>query len=305
MALSWLKYFKAVKARTHFDKHFFDDARVVARLYWHFKFGAGRKRKSDHTPKTLAFFPNPVGPWYNIWLVLHNTNLKLTKNLSAANYIFIFDDRTKTRAASRLGADNNAILINDKVTDISKNHVNEIFKQVFGYDIGVDPTQFDGVAVEKSDENGTHDGRKIQCPIPSSEVKSGYNYQRFIDSSFSGKTSEDLRIACVFGKVAAVFHKHKDFDKIFSTSYLSTTVHNAAERFSDEELNKIAQFCAAMGLDFGAIDVMRDKNDGRIYIVDVNKTCMPVMSLPPEEQLRSLKMIAQCFEETLPNIKHN
>ena len=40
-----------------------------------------------------------------------------------------------------------------------------------------------------------------------------------------------------------------------------------------------------MNLDFGAIDVMRDKNDERIYIVDVNKTCMPVLCLSLRQQI--------------------
>jgi len=301
MASKWLTYFSAVKSRTHFDAHFIKDARVVAGLYTHFKWGKGRQTfAADAKRPTLAFFPDPVGPWYNIWLILNNTPIKVVKDAEEADYVFIFDDKTKSRAADNLPPNIEATRINDKITDISKFHVGEVFNSVFGYDIGIDPTKFEGKAVEKSDENGVHDGRIITCPIPESEMKSGYCYQRFIDSSFSGETSEDLRIACVFGEVAAVFHKHKAFDKIFSTSYLNTTVHTAQERFSPEELSLIKTFCAAMGLDFGAIDVMRDKSDGRIYIVDVNKTCMPVLSLPPAEQYRSLKMIAQSFEDNLP-----
>lgn len=301
MASKWLTYFKAVKSRTHLDAHFFKDAGVVAKLYMHFKWGKGRQKFTEVTDRpTLAFFPNPVGPWYNIWLILQNTAIEVIKDVQRANYVFIFDDKTKSYAADTLPDNVLAVRINDKVTDISKAHVGEVFKAVFGYDIGIDPTTFTGKAVEKSDENGVHDGRIITCPIPKSEMKSGFIYQRFIDSSFSGETSEDLRIACVFGQVAAVFHKHKAFDKIFSTSYLNTTVHAANERLSPEELSLIKTFCKGMGLDFGAIDVMRDKDDGKIYIVDVNKTCMPVLSLPPQEQYRSLKMIAQCFEANLP-----
>jgi len=301
MASNWLTYFKAVKNRTHFDADFLKDARVVAKLYRHFKYGKGRRTFETGTQRpTLAFFPNPVGPWYNIWLILRNTNFKVIKDIHAADYVFIFDDKTQSDAASQLPSTVKAIRLNDKVTDISKSHVGDIFKSVFGYEIGIDPTQFEGKAVEKSDENGTHDGRIITCPIAADDVKDGYCYQRFIDSSFSGETSEDLRIACTFGQVAAVFHKHKAFDKIFSTSYLNTTVHSADERFSPEELTLIQKFCAAMGLDFGAIDVMRDKADGRIYIVDVNKTCMPVLSLPMEEQYRALKMVAQSFDQNRP-----
>ncbi len=296
----WLNYYRAVKSRTHFDAHFFQDARVVAKLYIHYKWGKGRQKAVPKTSQaTLAFYPNPVGPWYNIWLILNHTGIKKVKDINTADYIFIFDDKTQSLVANNLPKTLKAQLINDKVTDISKSHVGKVFQSIFGYDIAVDPSIFNGKAVEKSDENGTHDGRIINCPIPPADVKEGYSYQRFIDSSFSGVTSEDLRIACVFGKVAAVFHKHKAFDKIFSTSYLNTTVHAAEERFSEQELALIDTFCKKMGLDFGAIDVMRDKVDGKIYIVDVNKTCMPVLSLPADEQYRSLNMIAKCFEKGL------
>jgi len=301
MPSKWLSYFRTVKSRTHFDAAFVKDARVVAGLYTHFKWGKGRQTFRADTPRpTLAFYPNPVGPWYNIWLILQNTKLKKIKDVEQADYVFLFDDKTQSDAAATLPDTVKAIRINDKVTDISKKHVGTTFKSVFGYDIGVDPTTYEGKVVEKSDENGTHDGRIITCPIDENEMKDGYCYQRFIDSSFSGETSEDLRIATVFGKIGAVFHKHKSFDNIFSTTYLKTTVHTPEERFSPEELALIETFCGAMGLDFGAIDVMRDKSDGRIYIVDVNKTCMPVMMLSPQEQYRSLKMIAKVFEERLP-----
>lgn len=301
MALKWLTYFQTVKSRTHFDVHFIKDAGVVAKLYLHFKWGGGRQKFAADTPRlSLAFFPNPVGPWYNIWLILQNTSIKITKDIQSADYVFIFDDKTKSHAAEALPQSVKAVRVNDKVTDISKAHVGDVFKAVFGYDIAIDPAVYTGKAVEKSDENGVHDGRIITCPIPKSEMKPGFIYQRFIDSSFSGDTSEDLRIACVFGQIAAVFHKHKAFDKIFTTSYLNTTVHTAQACFSPEELGLITIFCDQMGLDFGAIDVMRDKADGKIYIVDVNKTCMPVLSLPPKDQYRSLKMIAKSFEKNLP-----
>ena len=50
-----------------------------------------------------------------------------------------------------------------------------------------------------------------------------------------------------------------------------------------------------MNLDFGSIDVMRDKHDGRIYIVDVNKTCMPVLCLSLKTQIKSQKKIAEAL----------
>ncbi|MEP1231705.1 MAG: hypothetical protein ABJG88_13615, partial [Litorimonas sp.] len=99
----WLTYFRAVKSRTHFDAHFLQDARVVAKLYLHYKWGKGRQKfASNIEPSTLAFYPNPVGPWYNIWLILKNTQIKPIKDINKADYIFIFDDKTQSRAADDL-----------------------------------------------------------------------------------------------------------------------------------------------------------------------------------------------------------
>jgi hypothetical protein len=68
-------------------------------------------------------------------------------------------------------------------------------------------------------------------------------------------------------------------------------VRIADDVFSRQEQRQIASFCREIGLDFGCIDVMRDVTDGRIYIVDVNKTCMPVLSLSFKAQLRALRLM--------------
>jgi hypothetical protein len=47
---------------------------------------------------------------------------------------------------------------------------------------------------------------------------------------------------------------------------------------------------------------MRDKHDGRIYIVDVNKTCMPVLSLTLAQQIKSQQKIADSLLRGLANI---
>lgn len=303
MTETWFSYFAHVKDRLTFNRGFIKGALVVCKLYGHFKYGAAKRRFKRGTmrPK-LAFFPQPAGPWYNIWLVLQNTDVQITNNIHSADYVFIFDDSTKSDVTTRLPEGLTASLINGEITDISKTNVSRVFETVFGYGLAIDPTSYVGKAVEKSDENGTHDGQIIDCPVTPESIKAGYCYQKLVDSSFTGKTAEDLRVATVFGDVAAVFHKHKTFEKRFGTEYLSTEVREASEVFSNEEIANIGKFCAVIGLDFGAIDVMRDKNDGRIYIVDVNKTCMPVLSLPFSEQCRSLNMIAQVFEKHLSQL---
>ena len=44
------------------------------------------------------------------------------------------------------------------------------------------------------------------------------------------------------------------------------------EIFSAEEIDKIYQFCRNIGLEVGELDMLRDRSDSKVYIVDANKT---------------------------------
>jgi hypothetical protein len=53
------------------------------------------------------------------------------------------------------------------------------------------------------------------------------------------------------------------------------------EVFSPEEIQTLGAFCRAMSLDWGGLDILRDRASGRLYVVDVNKTDMgPPIALP-------------------------
>jgi len=55
-----------------------------------------------------------------------------------------------------------------------------------------------------------------------------------------------------------------------------------------------------MNLDWGGIDVLRDAQDGRIYVVDVNKTDMgPPIVLPLHEKMRSTAILAKALKAVI------
>lgn len=280
------------RARISLDRSFFRSVLSGVQLYAYFVVvSAFRLFKSDRDRKTIAFYPHNAPPWYNIWLVSQVSDLKITSDIEQADTIFVFEDETYTSSARRLTQDQRQRAFNHRIEDISKTHVGSVFEKVFGYSLTVDPLSFEGQAVCKSDLNGTHDGKIVDCPIPAQELEDGAIYQRFIDSANDGVRSEDLRTAIVKGAIPAVFHKFKSLDARFGTSYLHTDVRAANDVFSPEEQALIAEFCREIGLDFGCIDIMRDMQDDRIYIVDVNKTCMPVLSLSFKEQMKSLRLM--------------
>ena len=46
--------------------------------------------------------------------------------------------------------------------------------------------------------------------------------------------------------------------------------HSIGQKVRQRE--HIAAFCDELGLDFGALDMIRDNVDGRVYLLDANKT---------------------------------
>ena len=251
------------------------------------RFLTGKKPSSS-----LAFYPQPSGPWYNAWLAARMGGIKVIKDPSAADAVFIFDDKTTSDTGRTLEPALKAKAINHRIDDISKIHVAKVFQDVFGYGVDIDPLTYQGKAAQKSDINATHDGQVVDCPIAPDAVKPGSVYQKLIDSTFDGARSEDLRMAYVGGEIPVVFRKFKLLEKRFGTDYDHVDVWTADQAFSKDEQTHLISFCEAMGLDFGAVDVMRDKHDGRIYVVDVNKTCMPVLCLTQKEQRRSFRAIS-------------
>jgi len=284
------------RVRVSLDKSFFKSLSAALQLYTYLVLvGVSRIFKRNRARRSIAFYPHNAPPWYNIWLAMQVSDIQIVSDLDKADTVFVFEDETYSRAGRQLSADQRAHAFNDRIEDISKTHVARVFQNVFGYSLAVDPLTYDGPAVCKSDSNGTHDGKIVQCPIRAEDIESGAVYQRLIETAADGEHSEDLRTNVVKGALPVVFHKLKTLEGRFGTSYLHTDVRTANDVFSKREQDQIRAFCRDIGLDFGCIDVLRDISDGRIYIVDVNKTCMPVLSLSFKEQLKALRLMGSAL----------
>ena len=255
----------------------------------------GRFMRGQRPITSIAFYPQPSGPWYNAWLAARMSGLEIVTNSEEADVVFVFDDTTESDTGAALEPQVKAKAINHRIDDISKTHVAKVFEEVFGYSVDIDPLTYQGRAVQKSNINATHDGQLVDCPLPADKVLADRVYQKLIESDFTARGAEDLRMAYVGGEIPVVHRKFKALEKRFGTDYAHVDVWTADQAFSKEEQTQLAAFCNAMGLDFGAVDVMRDKHDGRIYVVDVNKTCMPVLCLSQKSQRAVFRLISEAL----------
>lgn len=235
----------------------------------------------------IWFSPETPRPWYMIRSVACWAGMRVVRDPADADVAFHFDDSTWSPPGARFAGPT----VNYACRDIGKSRVAAVFATTFGYDLAIDPLRRQGAAVEKAEANGLHDGRVVTCPT---ESRAGRCYQLLVETGHDGRV-HDLRTVCVGGAPVVVWIKTRtSADRFASGANMTVTAADPADLFDVDELARIAAFNAAMGLDWGTLDILRDVNDGRIYIVDVNKTDVgPVLQLPMREKIASTRTIAK------------
>lgn len=248
------------------------------------------RRPADALPISIRYEPRAPRPWYLLWGALRQAGLTQTEG--TPQLTIQFSDQTFTDAFVT-----DHITLNGACTDISKSHVAQVFETIFGYSLSLDPSHATSPYLEKGEENGIHDGKIYDTPI---KAKTGRVYQKLIDNRTGDGTVLDYRSPTVFGDIPLIFLKERPIDQRFANLNTRVRLADPVDCFTLEERAKIKEFCAAMHLDWGGLDILRDASDGRIYIVDVNKTDMgPPLALPMKEKLSAVKTLGQALRVAL------
>ncbi|MCW5712999.1 MAG: hypothetical protein KIT43_00595 [Bauldia sp.] len=240
-------------------------------------------------PRTLHFFPGlPAQSNSTILRVCKVRGIRVAVGTPDNRPLMYWEDETVNRTPAPPGA------LNGACTDIRKSTVDRVHREVFGYSAAIDPFVFDGAIVEKSEENAARDGVILAGPLAS--TRPGKVYQRLISNN-RGDVLEELRIAVVFGTIPHVVICWKAAAVRFVRIANRAGLVEPSKVLSAGEMERIAAFCAALGLDCGELDAIRDPADGRLYILDANKTPIgPARVLPLWQTLRSVALIGQALD---------
>lgn len=201
-------------------------------------------------------------------------------------------------------------VINANCVDIGKDRVEHVHQSVLGYGLAVDPRAV-GTHLRKSIENSTHDARIFDT---ATEPERGYVYQRPIRNRFAARLFEEIRLPYVGGCLSVCMLKLKVDERRFAgmpafselPAFESDQLYAVANAvplalmLSPDETAQIDRFAAEMGLDCGELDVIRDVEDGRVYVIDVNKTAAgPTIALGSRDMRRYLDAYAGAVEALL------
>ncbi len=257
-----------------------------------------RKRfERDHQAATILFHPDRPDYSQILYKICNSLGLTITSSATTRPDVVVsFEDVTKRQHNAVLTElSDNHFVVNQHCNDISKTKVEEIFRSVFGYGTFVDPRTYQGACVMKSDDNAMHDGTLIECPTTT--TRTDVVFQKLINNT-TGDEVVDIRVPIVGGSIPLIYWKYRDARSRFSNRNARAKVGPPDSAFSDRELVLIQQFAKKLGLDFGELDVLRDVDDGQIYIVDVNNTpCGPPNHLGKAESEQAVKLLSASFNE--------
>lgn len=270
---------------------------VIADVWAWFRYFFAASRLAPMAPPfTIAYAPERARPWYLIWAVARVAGARLVKDPARADVVMHFEDSTYSPNDPPTRLKHGVRLVNYACHDVSKTRVGAACAAAFHAPLTVDPAMHAGPAVEKSEINAAHDGHIVECPTP---ALPGRAYQRLIDNRTDNPNMvEDLRTITIGGRPICVFIKRRPVSKRFLNTNSEVVMREPEDVFTPVEMNEIAAFAREMGMDWGGVDVLRDRADGRLYIVDANKTDMgPPIPLPLADKLIATRKLAQAFRD--------
>ncbi|OBF40820.1 hypothetical protein A5724_07135 [Mycobacterium sp. ACS1612] len=251
----------------------------------------------ENANKTILFYPDKPNYSQVLYKICNTLGCKMTSSLKAQpDLIVAFQDTTRRAHSSVLAeiAANNYV-VNEGCDDISKVKVEAVFRQVFGYATFVDPETHVGLCVMKSNDNAMHDGEVVECPT--SATRHDVVYQKLINNTAGDDDVLDIRVPVINGELPFVYLKYRRMRYRFSNMNARATMASTDSVFTTDEITKIKQFAKKLGLDFGELDVLRDVDDGTIYIVDVNNTpCGPPNHLGKAESAHAIELLSKAFD---------
>jgi hypothetical protein len=189
-------------------------------------------------------------------------------------------------------------IINKEIYDISKIKIDEVHLEIFGYNTIVNPLTHIGSCVVKSNENALHDGQIIRCPIQQTEKNK--IYQIIIDNQ-EQELFVDYRICVMKSDIVIAYKKYKTRELRFTNDTCAASILDI--QFIPEIIqNYIVSFTKKMQSDFCEIDVLKDNNTGKWYIIDLNKTPYgPPASLSKSDKKKAVEILSNGFSKNFMN----
>ena len=251
---------------------------------------------SSNKKKIICYPRRPFNPLYTLAKVRWGLPVKFTSSPELADIELYFYD--KTNSNYQVSENPKKIVINKNCTDISKSNVDRVFLEIFGYSLSLDPKNFHGSILEKSEQNAKHDGKIINSTSLGFKIYKNKVYQKLINNIYN-EFAVDYRVVWVKDEIVLAYVKFAQKEYRFKSKTVYSKIVSICSLFENEEISLINEFCKKFKLDFGELDILRDRDTKKIYIVDVNKTAWgPPDKISLEDGKKAIALINDKFRKS-------
>ncbi len=287
--------FEEIRSKLHKNISLY---RVVSNVYYLYMYPVQSKilYLLHYKRKTVTFFPHKPHPMEVLYKVFHRLGYSITNDPTAPSELIIhYEDATfRTYSDIKEKFSTDKVIINRFCTNISKKFVDKTFQDVFGYSISISPETYTKPYVKKSNLNAQHNGVIIHSP---EIAHPDFVYQKVIHNQ-SQDMVIDMRAPIIMGIIPFVYKKYRPIRSRFSNTNSYVEVARTSQTFSTVEIGKIRRFAQQIGMDYGELDILRDADEDKIYIVDANNTPSgPPNHLTKRDANRALECITQCISK--------
>ena len=251
--------------------------------------------------KTLLVYPDFPSSKTVIRKICRVLNINLTNRIGRNfNWVLYYEDETFRSQFLPLEALGEYRIVNLHSRDISKVYVEQIHLKVFGYNTLIDPLTYTGKGVKKSNINAKHDGQVIEFPV--ADTEDGFVYQKLINNQVNEEEVLDMRVPIINSEIPLLYLKHRKVTERFKNTTTRTELAELGKHLSDAEQAQVIEFADKMKLEFGELDILRDLDDKRIYIVDVNNTPFgPPANISRKQGAAAINILARAFKKAFLN----
>jgi hypothetical protein len=242
---------------------------------------------------TVSFHPMRIEPAAALAHAMAFCGARIVPFARAADLVVAWETGTWLPASAAARLPESAL--NRRCTDISKTTVDRTWAQVAGYSISVDPLTWHGPLVVKPEVNGVRGGRIVEGPLAGRQP--GHVYQRLIDCLVDGRV-RTIRPMIFEGRLLAVYEKWRARNDRFIGPE-EVAVRSADELLSADEQRQLLGFAAALGMDYGELDVLRDQESGLLYVVDANRTPIRPRGLKAKDETAAFGPLAEALAERI------
>jgi len=223
----------------------------------------------------------------------------LPKIFAVNGYRPVFDETSPYDFSIGVPVSDGKLCINCDHIDNRKSRVAHTWQKVAGYPLTVNPAEYSGRMVEKSEDNSTHDGRVVQGPLSADEIDENKAYQLLIDNSKGGQVV-DYRVPIYGDRIPLVYLKERPISVRFESDNTTVEIKDASDLLSDQEITLLVQFAKESGLQYAEVDVLRDNGSGRIYVVDSsNGPGGPPHDLTMDATIEAIHRLSIAFDEMI------